>query len=76
LQQHFIGWFIKAKNLFLPEQATFHGFFCGTKGNTYVCSAHFKTEALLNIFRTALEKSEYEQEIQNYIQNSALTTTK
>jgi lycopene beta-cyclase len=33
LQQHFIGWFIKAKNPFLHRNRP-HGFFCGTKGNT------------------------------------------
>jgi lycopene beta-cyclase len=34
LQQHFIGWFIKAKNRLTPEQATFMDFSVEKKGNT------------------------------------------
>jgi lycopene beta-cyclase len=71
LQQHFIGWFIKVKNLFSTEQATFMDFSVEQKAIPALCMfCPSKTEALLNIrcSQQLLEKSEYEQEIQNYIQ--------
>jgi lycopene beta-cyclase len=74
LQQHFIGWFIKSEEpIFTPEQATFMDFSVEQKGNTrfmYVLPTS-KTEALLEytlFSQQLLKKSEYEQEIQNYIQ--------
>lgn len=74
LQQHFIGWFIKSEqSVFNPEQATFMDFSVEQKGNTrfmYVLPTS-KTEALLEytlFSHQLLEKSEYEQEIQKYIQ--------
>jgi lycopene beta-cyclase len=79
LQQHFIGWFIKSQQaIFNPEQATFMDFSVEQKGNTrfmYVLPIS-KTEALLEytLFSPQLlEKSEYEQEIQKYIQKLGIS---
>ena len=79
LQQHFIGWFIKSKEaVFNPEQATFMDFSVAQKGNTrfmYVLPTS-TTEALLEytlFSHQLLEKSEYEAEIQNYIQKLGIT---
>jgi lycopene beta-cyclase len=79
LQQHFIGWFIKSEEaIFNPEQATFMDFSVEQKGNTrfmYVLPIS-KTEALLEytLFSPQLlEKSEYEQEIQKYIQKLGIS---
>ena len=79
LQQHFIGWFIKSEQeVFNPEQATFMDFSIEQKGNTrfmYVLPTS-KTEALLEytlFSHKLLKKSEYETEIQNYIQKLGIT---
>jgi lycopene beta-cyclase len=79
LQQHFIGWFIKSEEaVFNPEQATFMDFSVEQKGNTrfmYVLPTS-KTEALLEytlFSRQLLEKGEYEQEIQKYIQKLGIS---
>lgn len=79
LQQHFIGWSIKSKEaVFNPEQATFMDFSVEQKRNTrfmYVLPTS-KTEALLEytlFSHQHLEKSEYEREIQNYIQKLGIT---
>ncbi|WP_026713990.1 lycopene cyclase family protein [Flavobacterium daejeonense] len=73
LQQHFIGWKIKSEEaVFNPEQATFMDFSVAQKGNTrfmYVLPTS-KTEALLEytlFSHSLLAKSEYENEIENYI---------
>lgn len=79
LQQHFIGWSIKSQEaVFDPEQATFMDFSVEQKGNTrfmYVLPRS-KTEALLEytlFSHQHLERSEYETEIQNYIQKLGST---
>ncbi|WP_026707887.1 lycopene cyclase family protein [Flavobacterium frigidarium] len=79
LQQHFIGWFIKSKEaVFNPEQATFMDFSVEQKGNTrfmYVLPTS-TTEALLEytlFSHDLLAKSEYENEIQNYISKQGIT---
>ncbi|MGO4817239.1 lycopene cyclase family protein [Flavobacterium sp. W22_SRS_FP1] len=79
LQQHFIGWFIKSEEaVFNPEQATFMDFSVEQKGNTrfmYVLPTS-KTEALIEytLFSPELlDKSEYEQEIQKYIQKLGIS---
>lgn len=73
LQQHFIGWKIKSEEVvFSPEQATFMDFSVAQKGNTrfmYVLPTS-ETEALLEytlFSHSLLAKSEYENEIENYI---------
>ena len=79
LQQHFIGWFIKSKvAVFNPEQATFMDFSMEQKGNTrfmYVLPTS-TTEALLEytlFSHDLLAKSEYENEIKNYISKLGIT---
>lgn len=79
LQQHFIGWVIKSKEaVFNPVQATFMDFSVEQKGNTrfmYVLPTS-TTEALLEytlFSHQLLAKSEYEDEIQNYITKLGIT---
>lgn len=79
LQQHFVGWFIKSKEeVFDKETATFMDFSVEQKGNTrfmYVLPTS-STEALLEytlFSKELLALSEYEKEIQNYIQKLGIT---
>jgi lycopene beta-cyclase len=79
LQQHFIGWFIKSKEaVFNSDCATFMDFSVEQKGNTrfmYVLPTS-KNEALLEytlFSKELLPKSEYEAEIENYIQKLGIT---
>ncbi len=79
LQQHFIGWFvISNEEAFNPEQATFMDFSVEQKGNTrfmYVLPTS-KTEALLEytlFSHKHLDTTEYESEIQNYLQKLGVT---
>ena len=79
LHQHFVGWFIKSKEeVFEKETATFMDFSVEQKGNTrfmYVLPTS-STEALLEytlFSKRLLPKSEYEDEIQNYIQKLGIT---
>jgi lycopene beta-cyclase len=79
LQQHFIGWFIKSEQaIFNTKQATFMDFSVEQKGNTrfmYVLPVS-KTEALLEytlFSHQLLEKSEYEREIEKYIQKLGIS---
>ena len=79
LQQHFVGWFIKSKEeVFEKETATFMDFSVEQKGNTrfmYVLPTS-STEALLEytlFSKELLALSEYENEIQNYIQKLGIT---
>jgi lycopene beta-cyclase len=79
LQQHFVGWFIKSKEeVFDKETATFMDFSVEQKGNTrfmYVLPTS-STEALLEytlFSKELLTLSEYENEIQNYIQKLGIT---
>ena len=79
LQQHFVGWFIKSKEeVFDKETATFMDFSVEQKGNTrfmYVLPTS-STEALLEytlFSKELLPLSEYENEIQNYIQKLGIT---
>jgi lycopene beta-cyclase len=79
LQQHFVGWFIKSKEeVFDIETATFMDFSIEQKGNTrfmYVLPTS-STEALLEytlFSKELLALSEYENEIQNYIQKLGIT---
>lgn len=79
LQQHFVGWFIKSDQaVFNPKQATFMDFSVEQKGNTrfmYILPAS-KTEALIEytlFSHKQLKTSEYETEIQKYIQNLGIT---
>lgn len=82
LQQHFVGWFIKSKEeVFDKETATFMDFSVEQKGNTrfmYVLPTS-STEALLEytlFSKELLALSEYENEIQNYIQKLGITEYK
>jgi lycopene beta-cyclase len=79
LQQHFVGWFIKSKEeVFDKETATFMDFSIEQKDNTrfmYVLPTS-STEALLEytlFSKELLALSEYENEIQNYIQKLGIT---
>jgi len=79
LQQHFIGWFIKSKEaVFNKEIATFMDFSVEQKGNTrfmYVLPAS-TNEALLEytlFSKELLSKSEYEKEIQKYLQKLGIS---
>jgi lycopene beta-cyclase len=79
LQQHFVGWFIKSKEeVFNKEIATFMDFSVEQKGNTrfmYVLPTS-SNEALLEytlFSKELLSKSEYENEIQKYIQKLGIT---
>jgi lycopene beta-cyclase len=82
LKQHFIGWFIQSEQeVFNDEQATFMDFSVKQKGNTrfmYVLPTS-KTEALLEytlFSHNHLETSEYELELENYIQKSGIINYK
>jgi lycopene beta-cyclase len=82
LKQHFIGWFIQTEQeVFNAEQATFMDFSVEQKGNTrfmYVLPTS-KTEALLEytlFSHNHLETSEYELELENYIQKLGITNYK
>jgi len=73
LQQHFVGWFVKAKEeVFNPEEVTFMDFSVEQKGNTrfmYVLPTS-KTEALVEytlFSENLLAKEEYEKEIELYL---------
>lgn len=79
LQQHFIGWFVKAKNpVFNPQQATFMDFSIAQKGNTrfmYVLPFS-QTEALVEytlFSKELLPRQEYEDAITDYLQNFGAT---
>lgn len=79
LQQHFIGWFIKSKEpVFNSNCATFMDFSVNQKENTrfmYVLPTS-KNEALIEytlFSKDVLPKSEYETEIENYIQKLGIT---
>lgn len=79
LHQHFVGWFIKSKEeVFEKETATFMDFSIEQRGNTrfmYVLPTS-STEALLEytlFSKELLPKSEYEDEIVNYIQKLGIT---
>lgn len=79
LQQHFIGWKIKAKEpVFNPEKATFMDFSIAQKGNTrfmYVLPFS-KTEALIEytlFSKELLPENEYENEIQDYFKKLGIT---
>lgn len=79
LHQHFVGWFIKSKEeVFEKETATFMDFSVEQRGNTrfmYVLPTS-STEALLEytlFSKELLPKSEYEDEIQKYIQKLGIT---
>ena len=79
LQQHFVGWFIKSKEeVFNKDVATFMDFSVEQKGNTrfmYVLPTA-SNEALLEytlFSKELLSKSEYENEIQKYIQKLGIT---
>lgn len=74
IQQHFLGWFVKTKKpVFDSNKATFMDFSIPQKGNTrfmYVLPFS-ENEALLEytlFSENLLEKSEYENAIQDYIQ--------
>lgn len=74
IQQHFLGWFIKTEQLvFNPNEATFMDFSIPQKGNTrfmYVLPFS-ENEALVEytlFSESLLEKSEYENAIQDYVQ--------
>jgi lycopene beta-cyclase len=82
LKQHFIGWFIQTEQeIFNSEQATFMDFSLEQKGKTrfmYVLPTS-KTEALLEytlFSQSHLETSEYESEIELYIQKLGITNYK
>lgn len=79
LQQHFIGWFIKSKEeVFNPDVATFMDFSVQQRGNTrfmYVLPTS-SSEALLEytlFSKDLLSKSEYENEIHDYIKKLGIT---
>ena len=79
LHQHFIGWFIKSKEtVFNPDCATFMDFSVEQKGNTrfmYVLPIS-ENEALIEytlFSKDLLSTSEYEIEIENYIQKLGIT---
>lgn len=79
LQQHFIGWKIKAKEpAFDSEKATFMDFSVAQKGNTrfmYVLPFS-KTEALVEytlFSKELLPENEYENEIQAYLKKLGIT---
>ncbi len=79
LQQHFIGWFIKTEQeVFTPEIATFMDFSVAQNGNTrfmYILPTS-KKEALLEytlFSKDLLERKEYENEIQLYIEKLGIS---
>jgi len=74
LQQHFVGWFVKSEQeVFNPEEVTFMDFSVEQRGNTrfmYVLPTS-KNEALVEytlFSEKILQKEEYENEIQNYLE--------
>ncbi len=76
LQQHFVGWFIRAQSpVFQPEEATFMDFSVPQKGNTrfmYVLPFS-EREALVEYTLFSpdlLENAEYEAAIRHYLQNN------
>ena len=80
LQQHFIGWFVKAdRPVFDHKAATFMDFSVPQKGNTrfmYVLPFS-ETEALVEytlFSATPLENEEYEEAIQSYMKDVIGTT--
>ena len=82
LQQHFIGWFIKANKPFFDENcASFMDFSVEQRGNTrfmYVLPTS-PTEALVEytlFSKDLLPDEEYEEEIQKYIANLGITDFK
>jgi lycopene beta-cyclase len=82
IQQHFVGWFIKSKEVvFTPNCATFMDFSVEQKGNTrfmYILPTS-ENEALLEytlFSKDLLSKEEYESEIQKYIKNLGITEFK
>lgn len=79
LKQHFIGWFIKTKEvIFDDSEVKFMDFTIEQDGNTrfmYVLPTS-KNEALFEytlFSEDLLEKSEYETAIQNYLENLGIT---
>lgn len=79
VQQHFIGWFIKSKEaVFTEDCPTFMDFSVEQKGNTrfmYVLPTS-SNEALLEytlFSKELLSTSEYESEIEKYIQQLGIT---
>ena len=79
VQQHFIGWFIKSKEaVFTEDCPTFMDFSLEQKGNTrfmYVLPTS-SNEALLEytlFSKELLSTSEYESEIEKYIQQLGIT---
>ena len=79
VQQHFIGWFIKSKEaVFTEDCPTFMDFSVEQKGNTrfmYVLPTS-TNEALLEytlFSKDLLSTSEYESEIEKYIQQLGIT---
>ena len=73
LQQHFLGWFVKAEHpIFNPDEATFMDFSIPQKDNTrfmYVLPFS-KTEALVEytlFSEKLLEKSAYEEALKSYL---------
>lgn len=79
LHQHFIGWFIKSKEpVFNPDCATLMDFSVEQKGNTrfmYVLPTSVN-EALIEytlFSKDLLSTSDYETEIQNYIQKLGIS---
>jgi len=79
VQQHFIGWFIKSKEaVFTEDCPTFMDFSVKQKGNTrfmYVLPTS-SNEALLEytlFSKELLSTSEYESEIEKYIQQLGIT---
>ncbi|SEQ19664.1 lycopene cyclase family protein [Flavobacterium urocaniciphilum] len=79
VQQHFIGWFIKSKEaVFTEDCPTFMDFSVEQKGNTrfmYVLPTS-SNEALLEytlFSKDLLSTSEYESEIEKYIQQLGIT---
>lgn len=79
LQQHFIGWFIKSKeSVFDSECATFMDFSIEQKGNTrFMYVLPFSSnEALVEytlFSKDLLDKNEYENAINSYIENLGIT---
>jgi lycopene beta-cyclase len=79
LQQHFIGWFVKTRELvFNPHQATFMDFSVEQKGNTrfmYVLPFS-ETEALVEytlFSKDLLAENEYENAIRDYLEKLGIT---
>ncbi len=79
LQQHFLGWFIKAKeSIFNSQCATFMDFSVQQKENTrFMYVLPFSdSEALIEytlFSKDLLAKQEYEEEVRNYIAKMGIT---